>query len=177
MMSAPGAATRAAQAEPAPASPTDSRPKPEPALQPPESLPEPTISSEALAMAVLGPQLDREPIRQSRAMRPGRPASVIPASGRSDCPLAGVLVAALEADLEVQAALARIPRESRSVANAVMLWDGRWVEPRRVGGPGNDRTRTAVLASGLAEASTQCREQVMLGPLFLPVNSGTAQWC
>jgi hypothetical protein len=53
------------------------------------------------------------------------------------------------------------------VANAVMLWDGGWVEARA--SPGEDLLqpiRQAILA-GLASAPPECRDHWMSGPRFI----------
>ena len=87
------------------------------------------------------------------------------------CPLSGVLRETLERDEVLQASLANIPPQSRSVANAVLLWDGRWLHPERLGGRITiDIVRDAV-AAGLEDASEACRAQVILGPVFLPIQS------
>lgn len=92
-------------------------------------------------------------------------------SGSGDgCRLGEALQAMLQDDAEVTAALSRIPREARSVANALMLWDGAWVEKRAFdGSDGLLPVRRAILA-GVSTAPISCREQVISGPMFLAVN-------
>lgn len=135
---------------------------------------EPPLSPEAIAMAALEPQFDREPDPAVTGDAAGAISAGIPGLPPGiDCPVAGILVQALEGDLAVRTALARIPQSSRSVANAVLLWDGRWADPGRVGGTATIETVRQALAHGLANASWECREQVILGPVFLPVSNGS----
>lgn len=94
-----------------------------------------------------------------------------PDAAGTGCPLVASLREALERDARAQAALSLIPRASRSVANAVMLWDGQWIAPTRVGGRATTDTVRASLARIMANASETCRTQVNLGPVFVPVTN------
>jgi hypothetical protein len=59
------------------------------------------------------------------------------------------------------------------VANAVMLWDGRWIDPDRIGGPATIVSIQTVLAETLQSQSVACRMELISGPVFLPVENRT----
>lgn len=162
----------------APSSPSEPPETPAPDLPPvalplPPELqvePPPPFTIEPIDFPEMTPQFDAEP---DPAVT-GDAASAAPALANAtgagvDCPIVASLREALERDPMARAALARIPRPSRSVANAVMLWDGRWIAPDRVGGIATvDAVRNAVAAI-LNRASQACRTQTVLGPVFVPV--------
>ena len=54
-------------------------------------------------------------------------------SGNS-CQIEASLQASLQGSREAKTALSQIPAGSRSVANAILLWDGRWIDSSSVGG-------------------------------------------
>ena len=91
-------------------------------------------------------------------------AAASAASGRA-CDLTQWLQTALQNNPQSQVALAQIPRPARSVANAMMLWNGRWVEMPAAAG-GLQALRAAVLA-GVASAPAACRSEVIRGPVLL----------
>jgi hypothetical protein len=96
-------------------------------------------------------------------------------------------VQAALAEGPARAALARIPRPQRSMANAVMLWDGAWVRSgvladERVARPIRDAVDAAVRS-----AAPACAEAPVTGPvllllpdagetLVLVVGSGAWRW-
>ena len=91
-------------------------------------------------------------------------AAASAASGQA-CDLTQWLQTALQNNPQAQAALAQIPRPARSVANAMMLWNGRWVQTPAAAG-GLQALRAAVLA-GVASAPQACRAEVIRGPVLL----------
>lgn len=134
------------------------------------------IDTESLEAAALEPEFDREPDPSATGDAAVAAAvGVFPDEAGVQCPLLGVVRDNLQQDEVVQFFLARIPRRSRSVANVVMLWDGRWIDPDRVGGPSAVASVRTAIAAGLQGASDACRAQVILGPVFLPIEgrSGT----
>ena len=118
-----------------------------------------------------GPRLDQEPdpATTGDSAIVGTPG--LPGAPGVECPLAGVLRQVLEQDPAVQASLARIGPEHRSVAGAVMLWNGVWTDPERIGGTATIDSVRTVVATGLDAAAEACRTQVISGPIFLPVAS------
>jgi hypothetical protein len=100
----------------------------------------------------------------------GAAATLASLGGAGDpCQLTQWLQVLLAEDPFVRAALARLPPNRRSVANAVMLWDGRWAEARA--GPGEDLLQPIrqAITTGLALTPAECREQWMTGPRFISV--------
>ena len=168
------------------APPVDSLPPSAP-LAPPTPPPLDVVSLvKALAVA--------EPTRQPTALSkpaPSQPPSAVSLSQVSDssttCQMTQQVEAHLQVDPTVDPALQAIPRQARSVANAIMLWDGAWIVP----GSQRETTartalRTAILAA-VAEAPEDCRTQTVLGPRLIAVpgvtgstllvlGSGTWRW-
>ena len=85
----------------------------------------------------------------------------------------------------VHASLSQVPREARSVANAIMLWDGRWMEASDLGGSTiADPIRAAIIEQVRFE-SPACRDMPIRGPRFItlvatPANivlaMGSGEW-
>lgn len=169
-------------AKTAPPRSTPPRPPPplesaRPATAPPSPpAEEPWIDTESLEAAALEPEFDREPDPSATGDAAVATAvGAFPDEAGVQCPLVGVVRDTLQQDEVVQFFLARIPPRSRSVANVVMLWDGRWIDADRVGGPSAVASVRTAIAAGLEGASDACRAQVILGPVFLPIEgrSGT----
>lgn len=97
-------------------------------------------------------------------------ASASRAAGQP-CQLTAWLQQALQADPQVQAALAQIPRPARSVANALMLWNGTWIEPLAKASTGVETLRQAFM-SGIRSAPEACRDQVIHGPELILLSDG-----
>ena len=98
------------------------------------------------------------------------------------CGMAGVLAKGISENPEAMAAVAALPREVRSETDAVMLWNGTWLEPSQsealAGVPlvsamtGQDPVtvlKTKILAT-LAAAPAECREVESLGPQLIPIS-------
>lgn len=106
--------------------------------------------------------------------------------GGGGCNLADYLRARLQADPRVLDGLARLPRQARSVANALMVWDGEWVEVSD-GGSAISLMIRANIESIVQSAPAPCREMEVTGPNFiiledprgatvLVVGSGAWRW-
>lgn len=112
-------------------------------------------------------------------------ATAASAAAGQACQLAEWLQQALQQDTGVQLALEKIPRPARSVSNALMLWDGHWVEAPDAA-RGTSLIRGA-LQSGIQSAPEICRDELMRGPVLitlvdetgstlLAVGSGEWRW-
>jgi hypothetical protein len=77
--------------------------------------------------------------------------------------------AALKADPSVHDAIARIPRSARSVANAVMIWDGTWTDFGLLGGTLTLEPIRNVVLRELAAAPPSCRNDPVTGPRLVVV--------
>lgn len=165
------------RANPPPKLPSEPAPvplPPAPGLATEMPIAEPQLSVADLVAS--GPQFDAEPdpAHTGDAASAAMTGTIAPGAG-TQCPLVASLRAALQQDMAARAAIARIPRPSRSVANAVMLWDGRWIAPERVGGTLALTAIRAAVARVVGNGSEACRSQITSGPVFVPVDddSGT----
>jgi hypothetical protein len=108
------------------------------------------------------------------------PASAGSGTGQG-CGMAGVLAKGISENPEAMAAVAALPRDVRSDADAVMLWNGTWLNTGHsaalAGVPlvsamtGQDPVavlKTVILAT-LAAAPAECREVESLGPQLIAV--------
>ena len=95
-------------------------------------------------------------------------ATAAPAGGGESCGLDARLRGVLQADAEVRMAVASIPRQQRSVSNAVMLWNGRWMDLGASSGPIREAIRDFVLA-----APERCREEAVSGPTLFSIESSS----
>lgn len=80
------------------------------------------------------------------------------------CDLSDAVQSRLRASPAALAALQRIPRASRSVADAIMLWDGHWIDARSVGGDAGFAPVRAAVAGAVRAAPASCREAEVAGP-------------
>ena len=132
--------------------------------------PEPTeIKPEFVDVSLsLSREGERDPLADPVALSVA--AASTGASGQT-CQLTAWLQQALQADPQVQAALPAIPKPARSVANAIMLWDGGWVDPRPNATNGVTAIRLAVIA-GVRSAPAACQAQVVRGPELIILTQG-----
>lgn len=93
------------------------------------------------------------------------------AAAGTPCQLGQWLQTALQADPQTRAALTHIPRPSRSLANAIMVWDGDWVATESRAFLGMVAIRDAILA-GVRAAPAACRDQPIQGPELLLLADG-----
>ncbi|MEP6967243.1 MAG: hypothetical protein ABI906_04110 [Pseudomonadota bacterium] len=158
---------------PVPDPPVDVAP-PTPKVEPDPSAPKLIEHPEELGLPA--PRSDIQPIPVTDPAAPPSPAATLgPPTPPDSCQLADTLQLALYADPRVEGALALIPRDSRSVANAIMFWDGQWVAVNALGGEAGLEPIRAAIVQGLATASDACKERLNDGPLFVAVDgpSGT----
>ena len=114
-------------------------------------------------------------IREPPEAPPVAPMVLAATSSGNGCSVTEEVQATLRASNDVHAALDRIPRAARSVANAVLLWNGRWIDANEVGGPGAIDPIRAAVAAVVHTASADCRTAQLTGPRFMivPSPSGT----
>ena len=143
---------------------------PPPPSEPPVTPPQPTeIEPEFVDVSLsLSLEGERDPLADAVAHSVSAASSG--ASGQT-CQLTAWLQQALQADPRVHAALAGIPKPARSVANAIMLWDGGWVGPRLSASAGVTAIRMAVIA-GVRSAPAACQSQVVRGPEQIMLTEG-----
>lgn len=85
-------------------------------------------------------------------------------TGTGACAIADELQSALASDLAVKVALAAVPLDRRSMANAVMVWNGGWADAAA-------SVRHAVVAQ-LQISPASCREIAVTGPRLLIIPTG-----
>ena len=194
------AASTLAQAVPAPravpatAPPTPSpspppSPPPQPSLQPDPPPPAPVSDLKALERELppVDPTAEPTPLTpQAPAPQPAAPgATVGPTASATSCDLSGAIQAALEGDPKTRDELALIPRQARSVANAVQLWDGVWVDPDSLGGPAITEPIRVAIVNTISQAPPACSDQTVVGPRLFAVADprgtiivalGSGQW-
>lgn len=94
-----------------------------------------------------------------------------PAAASGECRLATALQAALAGDGAVRRALAAVPAEDRSLANAVMVWDGHWAPATALGGTPRANPVREVVVDQIHAASPDCRQAAITGPRLLVVTA------
>jgi hypothetical protein len=171
MPALPRARTSApAAVEPSP-SPVLPRPAPEHASVHPAEVATPELP---LRPEQLGPvSLTAAPIPLSGTPPPAlsAPSSVVGATDAQSeaCDFTGALKAVLQASPAVLDELSHIPRQARSVANAIMLWDGHWA---KVDTPGflamADPLHQTILAL-VGSLPPVCQAQAIAGPRLLTI--------
>lgn len=165
-------------------------PAEETAKPPSERLPDevavkPDIEPLPLADAALQPDLTAEPaaIGDAVGAQVASAAAVVATDG-DRCALGAWLQAALQDDPAALSALASVPRSARSVANALMLWNGTWPPPPANAGPGLAQLR-AVIVAGISAAPASCQNEPINGPILISVGEqadgtvlavGSGQW-
>ena len=107
------------------------------------------------------------------------------------CDLTAPVQAALQASEAVRDSIPQIPRDQRSVANAIMVWNVAWIVPDARSGGQIDNAAAEIIretiAGTIAAASPSCRLQPQGGPrliilpgdpdnLVLALGSGSWRW-
>ncbi len=166
---APGEAL--ASTSPQPSTPAKARSRAG-AIEVAETPPPPPTDIEPQYVDVAEPDADaaddRDPVNDPVALSVS--AAATNASGET-CQMTAWLQQALQADPQVQAAMLRIPRPARSVANALMLWDGDWVEPPMQTSQSVAALRAALVA-GIRAAPVACQFETIRGPELISLTEG-----
>jgi hypothetical protein len=101
------------------------------------------------------------------------------------CDLTGLVQTALQSNATVRDALPQIPRDKRSVANAIMLWKFSWLADEDNLGATTMMMIRDVIVDAVAAAPQPCREQSQSGPRLLILKGvdenvvlavGSGQW-
>lgn len=79
----------------------------------------------------------------------------------------------LQSSPQVLAALRRIPRSAKSVANAIQLWNGDWVVPHAPDGPAIMLPIEQTIVQAVAASPPQCSGAQVQGPRFIVVQDGS----
>jgi hypothetical protein len=170
-----------AMADAAPAPDLSSVLKPKPPLVAPDS-----VIKIATALALKGAIPTVEPLPVTPTSATTAVAALQTAGGKS-CRIADILQQTLQTSAGAQAAVALIPASSRSVANAVLLWDGRWLDAPSLGGSAVLQTLQQAVTEAVNAAPPDCRNEIVHGPqliilgdakrtMVLAFGSGTWRW-
>jgi hypothetical protein len=136
------------------ATPLPAKPKPKPVVSP---------TPPRIELPVETVTLPAEPVFSAAAAES--------AGFGTSCDISETLARAFSENQFVQAELARIGPRSRSVANAIMFWDGGWVElPGDAPAEALETLRRAIL-EGVRAAPPECRIEDLRGPRFISVSS------
>lgn len=101
------------------------------------------------------------------------------------CDLTAPLQTALQSSGEVQVALREIPSTQRSVANAIMLWDGAWTATEDRAAASALQMVREIVVQTIVAAGPECRFQAQSGPRLVYLSSdavttslaiGSGQW-
>lgn len=85
------------------------------------------------------------------------------------CDIADTLARAFTSNEALKSELARIGPESRSVANAIMFWDGGWVKLPASAPQAAIQTLRRAIIEGVEAAPAECLTQEVTGPRFIAV--------
>lgn len=133
----------------------------------PEPPPPPPVVTEIVVPEPVVPlELDVPPL-------PAKPlfdaAAAAQAGFGTTCDLGVVIGRAFEQNELIRRELGRIGRDSRSVANAIMFWDGDWVDvPGRAPADALNTLRRGIL-EGVKAAPPECLAEEQIGPRFIAV--------
>lgn len=131
----------------------------------------PAAEAEPVETAAASDAVPAEPEPAAPAAEPAPEPAAAPEGGGADltgCALSDDVLAALQADT-ARAALTRIPERRRSVAGAVMLWDGGWVKTGALADPAIARPIRAAVEEAVRAADPACAAAAVTGPVLLIV--------
>ena len=157
---------------PPPPKPPDppSAPEVSPKVSPP---PSPLLTRKADPSALIadlalgGASLTAEPVAAQPIALTAQPSPTPTTPGGQRCDILQGLKANLQSSDQVQAALGRIPTHARSVANAILLWDGEWIDPLSVGGVAAIDPIEQAVALTVRSAPADCQTELMRGPRLI----------
>ncbi len=134
---------------------------------PPEPQPEPqqvVMPEPIVDLELEAPPVAAEPVfEEAAAQRAGFGTT---------CEVAGTLARAFMGSELVRAQLQRIGPEARSVANAIMFWDGQWVEVQGRAPEDALLTLRRAIVEGVRAAPPECLSQDVVGPRFITIDEG-----
>ena len=113
-----------------------------------------------------GPSLTAEPVSIAAQPMLSTPAAS-PAAGGKSCQILENLRADFQAKEEIKAALKLIPVQSRSVSNAILLWDGRWIDTSLVGGAAALQPIESAVLQTVSQAAPDCQAETLHGPRLI----------
>ena len=132
----------------------------------PESDPPKTLTSIVADIVSGGPSLTAEPL--SPASPPTQASSApMQTAGGKNCQILETLKLSLQGSDAVRAALLQIPARSLSVAKAIVLWDGQWIDASSVGGSSTLASFEQAVIQIVHQAPPNCQVEVLQGVRFI----------
>ena len=95
------------------------------------------------------------------------PMAFAAAPSGSGCAGGDVIETVLRTRADVHTALDAMPRAARSVADAVLLWNGRWIDANQVGGAQAIDSIRAAVVTAVRAMPASCRDATITGPRFV----------
>ncbi len=139
------------------------------ATVPPKPRPKPIVKPKPAPIPPVPLPVPAEPVLPPQVV-----ALLAEASAQAGaCDLTAPVEAALRADPAIADAVATIPRDSRSVANAILLWNQDWLAPDEIGSGALPTIRDTIVAT-IEAATPECRNAVQTGPRFMPLDDAGA---
>jgi hypothetical protein len=113
------------------------------------------------------------PLPQPSVPAPIAVAAELEAVPSGGCDLTDVVQVALRESPTAHAAIEALPVKDRSVANAVMIWDGNWVQMTSPTARDALTTIRQIVAQTIAAATPDCRSQLQAGPRLIAIPGQT----
>ena len=144
--------------------------------------PHPVVAATMAVVEVAAPPSDKvsprliEVVVEADVSPPSFEVTAAPpvAVAGGNCALTDAIGSALRDSPVTPVALAGIPVEARTVANALMMWDGHWAAlPNDAGGVGLAQLRK-IVEHTVASAAAGCRAAPVTGPRLIVVPEGNA---
>lgn len=85
------------------------------------------------------------------------------------CALARDVGDAIQQDVAAMAELDALPPTIRTSADAVMLWNGEWLDQGAMPRTGNPGSLRRVVEQVVVDAPVECRDAEAIGPVFIPI--------
>ncbi len=168
--------SRGATPTPAHAAPAPAAPSAKPAPPAPDDPIEPRTVLQTVSdiLAISLPEQSATPRPLVANVNPTIPQTAAAASGApgAACDIEGAVQTTLRSDPGAHGAVLLIPRRQRSAANAVLLWNGRWIDPAEVGGATAFETIRTSIRQVVSTAQADCREREVVGPRFMLIPEG-----
>ncbi len=97
----------------------------------------------------------------------------VQSAGATRCELLESLKLNFQRSDGVKTALRLIPRKSLSVANAILLWNGRWIDESDVGGPAALKPIEQAVAQTVSQTPPICQAELLHGVRFITLGDAS----
>lgn len=118
-------------------------------------------------LVALATRVDEPSIEIAGEAPPVAPMALAATPSGNGCAGGDVIETVLRTRADVHTALDAMPRAARSVADAVLLWNGRWIGAGQVGGAGAIDPIRAAVVTAVRAMPAGCRDATITGPRFV----------